>query len=338
MFVAADDYTGNGAAVMLRAVLEYWVQTLGWTVDVLFGMNEEVPEELADIGVTMFNTITPNAYNFALVNTLISVSHLRQLASHVPTVLWVHEGETLLWQWNLAVAEWRAIFELPRKVIFQTPWQPDVVFRSFLAPDLYDKVSCIANGLPRMPSELTPRRRSKGKKRVVFIGGVYARKRPQDLVDAIIAMQRDDVECVFIGSTANIKSIGSDTISLIESRPDLFTIAGELARHTTLEYIASADALCLPSGDESQPLAPLEAAFLGVPCLLTDLPPYAGTWKHGVNCLMHPIGHTALLRWNLSAAINDTAIRAPIINEARQLVAKFSLDRFLQQFTGEMLA
>ena len=62
----------------------------------------------------------------------------------------------------------------------------------------------------------------------------------------------------------------------------------------------SADAFCLPSGDESQPIAPLEAAALGVPVLLTDLEPYADTWKHGVNCLLNPPGDAQVLQWNLA--------------------------------------
>ena len=323
---------------MLQAVLEHWVKSLGWTVDVLFSLEEQVPEELARTGVTTFTTINPKFYDFALVNTLVSMSYLEQISPHLPTVLWVHEGETAVWSSNFPPNRWRQLFDSSKKVVFQTPWQPDVVFRSFLPPYLRSRVACVPNGLPRMPPSVAPKARTLGKKRIVFLGGIYSRKRPQDLIDAVVGMQRTDVECVFVGNTGDIGSIGSEHLTKLQSRPDLFTLAGELDRQGALEYLASADAFCLPSGDESQPISPLEAATLGVPCLLTDLPPYAGTWTHGVNCLMHPVGHTALLGHNLSAAIDDPRIHAPMIDAARGLVAAFTLDRFLQRFTAEMPA
>jgi glycosyltransferase involved in cell wall biosynthesis len=338
VFVASHSYTGNGAAVMLQAVLEHWVKTLGWTVDVLFSLKEELPAELARTGVTARTDITPKLYDFALVNTLVSLSYLEQLAPHVPTALWVHEGESIVWSLNFPPNKWRMLFELARKIIFQTPWQPDIVFRSFLPTYLHANVACVRNGVPPLPANITPQLRSGGKKRIVFVGGVYGRKRPQDVVDALLAMQRSDIECIFIGSTLMIDSIGSENVLKINSRPDIFVLAGELDRRSTLEYVASADAFCLPSADESQPIAPLEAAALGVPCVLTDLPPYVGIWKNGVNCLMHPVGHTALLRRNLAAVIDDPGIRGPMITESGNLVKQFSFDRFLQQFTTEMPA
>jgi glycosyltransferase involved in cell wall biosynthesis len=336
VFVATHSYTGNGAAVMLLAVLEYWVKNLGWTVDVYFPIDSEVPEELARTGVSSFSSFNPKDYDFALVNTILSASYLETIAPHLPTVLWVHEGETVVWNSIYTPTKWREIFEHPRKIIFQTPWQSHSVFRSFLPNHLQTKVACVKNGLPSMPPNITPRPRSLGKKRIVFIGGVYARKRPQDLVDAILLTQRNDIECVFAGSTSIIDSLGAEDLAKLRGRPDLFTLVGEVDRLVALEYLAGADVFCLPSADESQPIAPLEAAALGIPCLLSDLPPYVGTWRHGVNCLMHPVGHVALLTHNLQAALSNVHITSAITTTARGLATEFALDRFLRHFTLEM--
>jgi glycosyltransferase involved in cell wall biosynthesis len=335
VLIATHSYAGNGAAVMLLAVIEHWVKDLGWTVDALLGMDEEVPEQLVATGAAVFPTADPRNYDFALVNTIVAAPHVDVLAPQLPTVLWVHEAETAVLTSNVSPLKWRQFFELPSKLVFQTRWQTESVFRSFL-PDYYHaKVACVANGLPSIPLDITPRERTPGKKRIVFAGGVYARKRPHDLIDAVVALQRDDIECVFVGTTSSLETIGPDYVAKLQ-QSTLFKLAGELDRRSTLAYIASADVFCLPSGDESQPIAPLEAAALGVPCLLSDLPPYAGTWRHGINCLMHPVGHSSLLRRNLLAALEDETIRKPMIESAKTLATQFSMGSFLQRFTAEM--
>ena len=167
VLVATHSYSGNGAAVMLLAVLQHWVKTLKWTVDVLMDVNEPVPEDLARTGVNVFGTANPKDYDFALVNTVVSAHFVDMLAPQVRTVLWVHEGETVLWGSPAPPGQWRHLFELPWKTIFQTPWQPDVVFRSFLTARSRNNAACVRNGLPSIPADLRPRSKSPGMKRVV---------------------------------------------------------------------------------------------------------------------------------------------------------------------------
>jgi glycosyltransferase involved in cell wall biosynthesis len=336
VLVATHSYSGNGAAVMLLAVLEFWVMVLGWTVDVLLDVESSVPDELARIGVNVFPTADPSHYDFALINTVVSAHYVDLLAPRVRTILWVHEGETVLWGSSAPPAKWRHLFSLPWKIVFQTPWQPDVVFRSFLG--LSNNAVCVRNGLPAIPAGLVPNSKRADKRRIVFVGGVYGRKRPHDLANAVLALGRSDVECVFVGPTAGIETLGSEEAQKIKSRPDMFILAGELDRKAGLEYLASADVFCLPSGDESQPIAPLEAAALDIPCALTDLPPYTGTWKHGVNCLLSPVGDPLLLGLNLSALLDSDAVRTRLVEQARMLVPKHNIASFVQRFTAEAVS
>ena len=320
---------------MLLSVVEHWVRERQWTVDVILDMQHEVPADLAAAGANVFASANPKDYDFALVNTIVSSNFLEALAPHVPTVLWVHEGGTGVWSSKWTPSQWRRLFDLPVRTIFQTTWQSDHVFRSFLVDIAPSRIGCVRNGLPPLP-ELVPHARADGKKRIVCLGGVYGRKRPQDLVDAVIALQRADVECLFVGSTESIDSIGAESVAKIRARPDLFRAIGEVARKDALQYLMSSDVFVLPSGDESQPIAPLEAASLGVPCVLTDLPPYAGTWRHGENCLLHPVGDTALLRWNIQALLDDEAVRHNVVAGARALPQWFSIKAFHQRFDAEM--
>lgn len=336
VLVASHSYTGNGAAVMLLAVLAHWIRDLGWTVDVLLELERDVPDDLANVGANVFNTAVPEEYDFALVNTIVSAHFLEMLGSRVPTVLWAHEGETVLWNSPMSAAQWRDLLRLPKRIIFQGPWQSETVFRSFIFALPSGTVACVRNGMPTLPANLVARSRTKGKVRVVFVGGVYGRKRPQDLVDAVLALGRDDLECLFVGQVEGINTIGRENVEKIRSRPDCFQLLGELDRKSALECVLSADVFCLPSADESQPIAPLEAAFLSVPCMLSDLPPYVGTWKHGDNCLLSPVGDVAQLQRNLLAVLEDASIRNRVISGGRQLAAECSMATFFHRFDAEM--
>ena len=321
---------------MLLSVLKHWIEDRKWIVDVLHDIHQDVPSELAATGVNVFSSANPKDYDFAIVNTIVSANFLESLGPQVPTVLWVHEGETVLWTSQWRPAQWRHLFGLPQRIIFQSRWQSESVFRSFLVGTPQGRVSCVANGMPSLPANLVPKPKVNHKKRIVFIGGVYGRKRPQDLVDAVLGLDRNDVECLFIGTTDGVETIGDVHIDRIRSRPDIFQLLGELDRRTALEYLISADAFCLPSGDESQPIAPLEAASLRVPCALTDLPPYAGSWVHGHNCLLSPVGDSTLLRWNIRALLDDPSLRNPIVERAIQFARQFAIESFFQRFDAEM--
>jgi glycosyltransferase involved in cell wall biosynthesis len=338
VLVATHEYNGTGAAIMLLAVVEHWITDLGWTVDVLLDVDKEIPADLAQLGATVVPVAIPEDYDFALVNTIdaASVRYLEMLGPRVPTVLWVHEGETVLWNARREPREWRQIFGLPIKIIFQGPWQSNAIFRSFLTGLPSERIASVSNGLPLLPKDLVAKPKQNGIRRIVFLGGVYGRKRPQDLVEAVLGMERNDLQCIFIGRSDHIETMGTESAAKLRSRPELFSLSGELDRVSALEYLKSADVCCLPSADESQPIAPLEAAALGVPNLLTDLPSYAGIWRHGETCLLHPVGAVSLLRWNLRALLDDSGVCERVTNGARNLVGRFAIRSFYQRFDAEL--
>jgi glycosyltransferase involved in cell wall biosynthesis len=336
VLVGTHSYSGNGAAIVLLSVMKHWVQERKWVVDVLLEMDKEIPAPLLEVGVNIFPTADPADYDFALVNTVVSARYLEMFAPKAFTVLWVHEGDTVLWSSELLPAQWRYLFSLPHRIVFQTPWQVDHVFGPFLKDVAAEDVRCVRNGMPALPSGLTPRPRRDDRKRIVFVGGVSGRKRPQDLVDAVLALDRKDVECVLIGSIEGLDTIGDDHVRKVKARPDLFELTGEVDRRTTLEYVMGSDVFCLPSGDESQPIAPVEAAALGVPCELSGLATYSGTWQHGENCLMHPVANVSVLRWNLQALLDDAGLRDSLSKAAAAVAHRFSIELFHRRFDAEM--
>jgi glycosyltransferase involved in cell wall biosynthesis len=133
-----------------------------------------------------------------------------------------------------------------------------------------------------------------------------------------------------------LDTIGADYVEKLRQRTDLFELTGEVDRKTTLEYLMGADVFCLPSGDESQPIAPVEAAALGVPCALSGLATYHRTWAHGENCLLHPVANVPVLRWNLQAMLDDGGLRASLTRAAAAIAHRFSIDAFYRRFDAEM--
>lgn len=324
-------YKGNGAAEMLMFVLAWLARDLGWQVNALSsGLPEADKETLVKVGIGLVEAIDPRQYDFAIANTVVSgLSHVEHFGPHLPCVLWVHEAETVLWNAQLPVNRMKQIFSMAKHIVFQSRWQAERIFGSFISSLPESMYSVIPNCLPTMPTtDGFSIGKPPGKKRIVFIGGVYERKRPADLVEAVIRLGRSDVECVFVGTTDHIHSLPPGIHSLLEN--DLrFRLTGEVGRTEAAAYLASADVLSLPSGDESQPLVLLEAAHFNVPVVISDLPVYRDFWVDGENCLKHAVGDIDGLATHLKTSLEGEA-PAPAILGKIDVTAGVFRDRFEQ--------
>ena len=335
----APEYVGTGAGQMAEAIIRHWLGIGGWRIDILRrSPTMPVPVALTDAGARVVDRIAPQDYALALVVGVGAVGVVQsiaaKLAPRLPCLLWVHEGETPLWTSNLKVADWLRLFQAFAAIVFQTPWQRDQVFASFLGRIPPARISVVPNGLPPFDeAALRPARASQGRRRVVFVGGVYPRKRPEDLALAVEALGLPELECVFIGSTAHLGTCALRLRQLLQAHPERFRLLGELPREATLAHVAGADILCLPSSSESQPLALLEAATLGTPICATDLPPYAGIWRHGHDCLLHRVGDIRTLAANMLLALRSDPARVSLAQAARRTAQRFDFARFADTFT-----
>ena len=73
-----------------------------------------------------------------------------------------------------------------------------------------------------------------------------------------------------------------------------------------------------------------------MPCLLSDLPPYAGTWKHEENCLLSPVGDVEKLQRNLTTLLENVALRNRLIAGGRAVAEQYSMEAFFQRFDAEL--
>jgi glycosyltransferase involved in cell wall biosynthesis len=340
----SHSYGSNGAARMLASVARHWIDSLGWTVHAAIKPDwsdaQIAPIRAAGMIPVDGSRVTPE-YDLALVNTLLDALAVKALAEHMPVVLWAHEGNSIPDTTTLTPGMWKRIFSRPRLIVFQSNWQADTVYRSFIHHLPEERIAVIPNGVPPFypppgadpcPAGTVPR--------IICVGEVGKRKAQLDLVQAVLQVgRRHPLQCSLIGDLPVRGELASKLEALAGEHPEQIHLAGPHPRAATLAQIARADIFSLPSNDESHALAPLEAALLGVPVILADLASHRAIgWQHGHNCLMHRPGDIDQLAACIEAVLHDKDLRMRLQAEARQFARRFDFDTFVNEFTRRLLA
>jgi glycosyltransferase involved in cell wall biosynthesis len=112
----------------------------------------------------------------------------------------------------------------------------------------------------------------------------------------------------------------------------------EASNEETLAWLREADLFCLPSQAESQPVSILEAAALGKPPVLSDLPSYRGIWLHDRNCLSVPVADIGGLATALSELLENAELRQRLGAAARATASQFTEAAFLARFDAMLEA
>lgn len=331
-------YGADGAAVTLRRAIRHWVE-LGWRVDALCSAAtlQQYRGELADCGARPVRQADMREYDVALINSVLNVDKVDVLAAKAPAlpiVLWVREGVSLLRHGDQAVSALVRQFSRCARVVYQTSWQRDEIFRSFTALMPPSRLAVVPNGVDIVQAP-QPRGDAGGPFRVACIGSVNGRKRQGDLARAVQRLATEvAIECEFIGDLTHAASIGPGFMELVRRPPPALKWLGALPHAETLARLSGADLFCLPSSDESFASAPLEAATRGVPVLLSALPPYPYIgWRDGENCLQHPVGDVAQLEAHIRRMVNEPELRHRIAAAGKQLADNFPVETSLQMMT-----
>jgi glycosyltransferase involved in cell wall biosynthesis len=342
ILVISDAGGLDGAQGSLRFATRYWKEQLGWEIDVFEPRGGREIEEskrnfltLAGMNlITKLSQETP--YKVVLVNSFLNIDYLDKIGN-IPVVFWVHEADTVLWAANIAVAKMKQLFARPQKIIFSTPYQSETVFRSFIYQIPLEKIAIIPYGIEPVEIPLHEKR-DDGVLKLSWLGNVIARKRPADLANAVMGLHNEFPLTVnFIGSLGDSYSLGEEFVDFIKQPPPFISWNGAMARAQALEAVAQSDIYCQTSGDESFALAPLEAAALGVPVILANLPVYQFVgWKHGENCLLYAPGDVAALAQCIRELRNISSLRLSLANKGRALAQLHSGNLFLGRITQLM--
>lgn len=329
----------NGAALCLYDLL-CAVRQWGGSADVLYAGDEALKPKLLEQGIGIVQSAGSGDYDVALVNTLLDHGQVPEAAGLLPVVFWVHEGLTLLANQMEQASLWTRAFAASSRIVFQTAWQSSEVFRSFLANVAPRRVEIVppAVSAPVLQAGPVPLRalHSGEASNILSVGGVYPRKRPGDLVRSVVALaaQGLNVHCTLVGSLAALQRNDASMLELLRSHAHLFTLTGEIEREQVVAQMRQADVFCCASGDESFSMAVLDAAAMGLPMALSDLPGTRDLWRHGVNALLAPVGAEDCLAWNLRALAQDRQLAARLAQAAVAAARPFSQQIFLQRMTG----
>ncbi len=363
VIVLTHSFGGNGAALCLMGLLRHWVHDLGWQVDALGKIAQSDAQSdargdahaLARCGVSFVEHAVIANYDFAMVNTALTVDDYLQLPRQLPVVLWVHEGKALVRNKSFTAAQWCGLFETVALTVFPNVWQRDRVYASFLLDVPAGRVACIPNGLlPRPSQPYNSCDDSKGhglgaggggidgrSARVVFCGTLSPLKRPQDLVAALDTLPQLAMHAVFVGTTAHLAMIDCERFvrahaagSIHRHRLDFL---GEMSHGDAQLTMAQCGIFVSCSADETQGMAALEAASMGLVPVLTDLPAYRGIWQHDHNALLYQVGDTAQLSAHLCTLQHSAALRERLAQEAKRTSQRFDWNDFENRFDTAVL-
>ena len=316
--------------------MSHWAQTLGWSVHALL-KSTDLPvwkADLNELGVSCSHHCDPSHFDLVLINTLIDIPYVDELFGRLPIVLWIHEGLSPTTHKRWMQQDLRGLFSKPDLLIFQTPWQSEKVFSKMLAqvpPERIATITCGVEGLIRSSSLKLPH----SDIHVVSLGSVYPRKRPLDLAEAVVALsERTDLRATFIGDLSYASKLGARFDELKEQYPELLTWTGGISEAEKLECLSAADIACFPSGDETFGISAVEAASLGLPIILADLPVYAYVgWVNEQNCLLYPVGDISALQRCIQRLIDQPALRETLGRAAQDFSRQFGMQEFLTRFT-----
>ncbi|MEQ8441465.1 MAG: glycosyltransferase family 4 protein [Alphaproteobacteria bacterium] len=280
--------------------------------------------ELENAGAAVLSgAVQPDRYDAAMLSTVAVAEDVLRVAPHIPVVWRIHEG---LSGFNLIYANPRVVhaFKAAHHIVFPHEYCRDNVFIPFLDGLPRHRISIVPSGIS-LPSEQPD---TGGRNGILFVGSLYDRKRPFDLLRAVLSDLSDDVPCRLIGPA---DAVGADTRDILAANPGRFQVTGPLPAAELANAYHQAAVLALPSGCESFGRAPLEAAAHGCVPVLSDLPVYRDLWQNGRNALLHPVGDTASLGQALRLALGDRKYRRKLADAARKTAQNFPIGTTLER-------
>lgn len=324
------EFAMNGAALLLFRWARHLAQA-GHRISAMHDKNAVGPlrEAYLAAGVELGEQFVVDGSMVVVCNTLMAAPFVLRAAPHARTIWWIHEGEVGL-RMLASNPSWIPAFSAAHAIIFPSAPVRDRVYRSFLFGVPEPRLHLVPPGLdpvtvavPTSADAAQPLHRERI--RIICVGSIYPRKRQADLIHAMVKLADLPVECLFVGKATALED---DAQQCVRQTPQRFIFAGELPHDEALRLTAGADIFALPSASECLPIAPLEAGLRGKPVVLSDLPAHEGVWRHGQNCLTHPVGDVDLLAHMLRILATDPALRARLGKAAMQTAASFRNDLF----------
>jgi glycosyltransferase involved in cell wall biosynthesis len=316
------EFTMSGAALNLLKIADHLVRS-GHECSVFPGRPSSGPieAEYTRRGIPILEKVVFPEFAAMICNTIHVGPLVTRAAPYTRTIWWIREAESGL-EYLLTRPMIAAAFRDASIVVVQHEHQRDNVYRSFLYPRDPATVVVVPNGF--RITRAGPTAAKTRPIRVIAVGSIYELKRQGDLIRAVDALGRPDIDCAFVGRRI---ALGEEEQRIAAAAPDRFQFLGELPIDETLAWLRSSDICCLPSRSESQSNTLFEAALTGNALVATDLPTYRGIWSDGENALLHPIGDVDALARAIARLADDAPLRRRLADAAAKKAAQFTEER-----------
>lgn len=306
------DTRGGGAAAMSAVVLMTALARI---------LSSRLTGKLVGVHVNM-------AERLSMYRKCVVVLAARALG--VPVVLHLHAAQlhhTFKTLPALVQAFVRKTFSSATRVVVLGRASQEFVTHTLKVPA--DRVEIINNGVPASTIERKPLSASGERRRIFFLGNLSERKGVTDLLEALARSQlakAGKVDAVFAGGgdvdayTAKAKALGVDGFT---------RFIGWANQQQAAEWMASSDALALPSYDEGLPLVILEALGHGVAVICTPVGEIPHNLHDGQDAHFVEPGNVAQLAEAIDRVLGDDIYRHKL--EAGGLAlfnSGFSLDHY----------
>lgn len=330
---------------------------IAWSCDLLSGYDHVFLPEAARINDTRFfsvnnSSITTALQSFSpdvvLVHGYAQLTMIRAMlwcrASGIPTMM-ISDSELLHerpWHRRCAKAvilpkllaqhnaflttgdnneEYLGHYGVPQNKMFRSPFTIDeyTLSRARVQKMASRETFCEAHRLP------------KNILIYVFVGKLIARKKPGDIIESFSILNRSlpfdvNVCAVFAGDGSLRRSLEERAQSL--GVPCRFL--GFVNVNLLPDVYAASDVLVHPSEVDAQPLSTCEAAFVGLPLIVSDRVGAVGptdTARAGENAIVYPCGDIAALAAAMLRLAEDTDLRRRMGEASLRISAELDVRR-----------
>jgi glycosyltransferase involved in cell wall biosynthesis len=242
-------------------------------------------------GIALSESCAVDNTMVAICNTAAAASYVLQVAGVARTIWWLHDGE-IGFQLMAANPGAQSAFRAADAIIFPSTVIRERIFKSYLLGVPEHRQHIVPYGIAPVTDGEPVSEASNRPVRVISVGSIYPRKRQDTLIHAVSRLADLSIDCLLVGEMFELER---SAVEAVRAQSGRIRFTGARPHTETLRLMQHSDIFALPSASECLPIAPLEAGLRGRAVVLSDLPAHDGIWRHGVNCLMHPVGDSDLL-------------------------------------------
>ncbi|MBF5037995.1 glycosyltransferase [Methylophilus sp. 13] len=198
-----------------------------------------------------------------------------------------------------------------------------IVIRNALSPDVAELIkSILANKVPSSNHE---------KLHIVAAGRLAEQKNYPQLIDSMRHV--NGAYLSILGDGPERKKLEEQVVRL--GVQDIVHLKGHMSHKDTLNFMANCDVFVQPSLFEGHSVALLEAAALGLPMIVSDVPTQveAVRLENGELCAaLVPIGDSGVLAKTLNQVVNDPVFFESLKKGSALITANSGFDRLVADY------